>query len=916
MAAVSANDLNNIHVNESSSVYNSYLVSDIQNFTNQPTVNSPGSFDDLQNQINNASEGSVLFLNRDYTGCENSHILLNKNLTIDGQGHTINCFNKKNCFAFYSDNGSIILKNLIICNSRNYCTDLGGAVYITSSAQYKIENCTFLNNYADTSGGAIYNNATATLSIVDSQFKGNCVFDNSGGAIYSKSIMNIENCVFETNSAVDGGGAIDCDSDIIVIHCLFENNFCESLDSEGGAIRAILNITVSNSTFKNNRAEKSGGALYSHYINIINSSSFENNNAINGNGGAIYIASYNGTLSKYSYISFGNAIKLSEINDAVFINNKALNNGGAIYSEDNLNINNSSFKSNFAQVQGGAVYSEYKLNANYCVFELNRVSSLFKDSCGGAIFADRANCNFSIFIDNYAEKDAGAIYTSGTSWIDNSIFKKNHAKEYGGAIHSAFATINSSNFENNTADYGGVIYSEYASIYNSNFENNTAIFGGAVDSQSVFASSSYFNKNFANYGGAVYTNKSDEHIYSGCEFEDTLFINNAGIHGGAFYVEKNSESKFFKCNFTNNTSFTNGGATYMQPNTDASFSQCIFTNNSALENGGAIYNQFENKTGDGNHSVFDDHVYLHVENCTFVSNYAKVSGGAIFWTGQLILKPFSYFDSNIADTGSGGAIYTELFGYDIENSIFVNNFAGNVGGAINVNRLTVDISNSNFITNHAEKLGGAIFIANVFIDSTFFQSTFIHNTVSENYFGRYDIAIYIEIAECPNPHLEHNVWDKIYQKSEFLNTHLYILHCDFFENVVFSIHQVLPVGVEVIWNNIIPEERLRVSNIFNNPIKMNIGYMDKAIVGKSINVTFYLYNSGEERLYDGDAFDMNNASFDIDPSIKVVNKEFGKNSITLELIPQKPGNYSINVSFYGCCLSKPLDVFGIDILPK
>ena len=54
----------------------------------------------------------------------------------------------------------------------------------------------------------------------------------------------------------------------------------------------------------------------------------------------------------------------------------------------------------------------------------------------------------------------------------------------------------------------------------------------------------------------------------------------------------------------------------------------------------------------------------------------------------------------------------------------------------------------------------------------------------------------------------------------------------------------------------------------------------------------------------------------VDPSIKVVNKEFGKNSITLELIPQKPGDYSINVSFYGCCLSKPLDVFGIDIAPE
>lgn len=41
---------------------------------------------------------------------------------------------------------------------------------------------------------------------------------------------------------------------------------------------------------------------------------------------------------------------------------------------------------------------------------------------------------------------------------------------------------------------------------------------------------------------------------------------------------------------------------------------------------------------------------MSVENCTFKGNYAKESGGAIFWTGWLVLKPFSYFDSNIADT--------------------------------------------------------------------------------------------------------------------------------------------------------------------------------------------------------------------------------------------------------------------------
>ena len=50
-----------------------------------------GTFDDLQTEINNAPEGSVLNLTRDYNGAKNKVVLLNKNLTIDGQGHTIDC---------------------------------------------------------------------------------------------------------------------------------------------------------------------------------------------------------------------------------------------------------------------------------------------------------------------------------------------------------------------------------------------------------------------------------------------------------------------------------------------------------------------------------------------------------------------------------------------------------------------------------------------------------------------------------------------------------------------------------------------------------------------------------------------------------------------------------------------------------
>lgn len=42
-----------------------------------------------------------------------------------------------------------MLKNLIIKNGYNDYTDNDGAIYITGSAEYTIDNCTFNNNWAD-----------------------------------------------------------------------------------------------------------------------------------------------------------------------------------------------------------------------------------------------------------------------------------------------------------------------------------------------------------------------------------------------------------------------------------------------------------------------------------------------------------------------------------------------------------------------------------------------------------------------------------------------------------------------------------------------------------------------------------------------------------------------------------------------
>ncbi|MBP3226914.1 MAG: hypothetical protein J6M08_08390, partial [Methanobrevibacter sp.] len=89
-----------INLNDTQSLDNDFVTisnEDVQfTFQNDDNLSStPGSFSELQNQINKASNGAIIKLNKDYSGNGNSGISIDKSLTINGQGHTIDCANLK-----------------------------------------------------------------------------------------------------------------------------------------------------------------------------------------------------------------------------------------------------------------------------------------------------------------------------------------------------------------------------------------------------------------------------------------------------------------------------------------------------------------------------------------------------------------------------------------------------------------------------------------------------------------------------------------------------------------------------------------------------------------------------------------------------------------------------------------------------
>jgi predicted outer membrane repeat protein len=156
-----------------------------------------------------------------------------------------------------------------------------------------------------------------------------CTFEgNSGGGIRSGfgATVTITNSSFINNTALESGGAITW-ADADVDNCLFVGN---TAPSAGGAIAGWGSVT--NSTFTGNSAGKWGGAM--NLDGSVSNCVFRNNSATL-HGGAIYGS--------------------GKLTNVLFVNNSATM-GGAIYAvDDTLVVTNSTIVNNEADGTGGGI---------------------------------------------------------------------------------------------------------------------------------------------------------------------------------------------------------------------------------------------------------------------------------------------------------------------------------------------------------------------------------------------------------------------------------------------------------------------------------------------------------------------------------------------------------------------------------
>ena len=279
--------------------------------------------------------------------------------------------------SVYSESNSVIAcieNSSITFNSNTAHHGMGGAVYCnTKSGVIVIGNSKlmFAHNYA-TQGGSIYFSYNCSIVFGDDT---SVVFNNNtaikGGAINANSHCSVKftgshmsRVEFNNNKAIQNGGGmyLEANSDVTIegnLSAEFSNNEAVL----GGAMYVynesyVINAENSTTTFSMNNA-KMGGGIFASTSSI----SFTGNSTINfynnkawQDGGAIY-------LNNQFSIAFNDKAKLT------FSYNTATDYGGAIYSklaESNMNFNTTNFKfhDNYAKTASKSVFINVPISCN------------------------------------------------------------------------------------------------------------------------------------------------------------------------------------------------------------------------------------------------------------------------------------------------------------------------------------------------------------------------------------------------------------------------------------------------------------------------------------------------------------------------------------------------------------------------
>ena len=464
---------------------------------------------------------------------------------------------------------------------------------------------------------------------------------------------NISKSTFENNVAVVTGGAIRSDNSSMTIeYSTFQNNsVSDKVKGMGGGIFLFGNSTIklSNVLFSKCHAYY-GGVIgrFANFTSIIMSNSY----VIANTGTAIFLIT-------------GDTL---EINNSTFFNNSSPRDGGAVLCGVNCVVKmvNTKFDHNRAGGAGGAAF----VSADNIKSKDKRMANLIAQNCtftnnfafrGGAMAALDSVVNIvnSNFLQNIATS-GGVVVSTGNLIMKNCYTSNNTALQSTAVIFTENGTLLMTDcrvFNNTSNGNGGVLNSKNSEVVitTSIFKTNTAL-GSAgvlhVLGGTTLLRNSSFLKNFARISGGVLLASLQAVI----NITQSLCIENkAEFVTGVIWIT-NTKIIISDTNISYNSG-NNGGAIYVLNNSILElYRSQIEGNNAKLQFGAlliqdnslfvAVNSSFKDNSANEDSTIRIDKSIVYLEKCNFSGNRLTYGGTFTTYPGTTLKVSNTVFTKN------------------------------------------------------------------------------------------------------------------------------------------------------------------------------------------------------------------------------------------------------------------------------
>jgi predicted outer membrane repeat protein len=512
------------------------------------------------------------------------------------------------------------------------------------------------------------------------------------------------------------GGAIYFDQcgDLVpvVINCVFKDNLAEKL---GGAIANYSSSPyILNSSFTGNVAWHRGGAIFNTGTSMpfITNCTFANNQAVGSlgiedpsSGGAIY-SDPGAYPTITNSILWGNLSENSAANE-IFGSNannvtySDVNQNGFAGTNGNIRQDPLLSGSGKLRLLPGSPCIDAGINnpLPYPLFQI--VTDYFGNN---RVIDGDSNGTATVDIGAH-EYVPGEVV--GAWYVNGSIPASGDGSSWSQAFKTIQEAVNAAASGNDiyvrTGVYGAVSVSKALNFYGG-YEGVTAI-----DCQNTaYSNGFYINNTSVSISGFTITRAGESGIRSvnsSLTLTNTIFSANqgTGVSGGGIALINGGGATINNCTFTGNSAGFYGAALSAGGSITGpvAINSSTFASNHANHEGGAIYSgsasapltcsncTFTSNSSDYLGGAIYSQSSLTFTNSTFAGNSATQGGGAVYSTGSSTITGCTFSGNSTGAYSSGGAILNQGGTHTVSNSRFLGNTAGEDGGGIASGNLTV-----------------------------------------------------------------------------------------------------------------------------------------------------------------------------------------------------------------------------------